>query len=183
MKRKPVIQFMTGYYYPEKAAGIQLCQELFEKLVINGYQVHLITPIPTRGVSHDVRNKYIKSKIEKNGDLLIKRYWLPNESKVIVIRALRYFLQNIYQLFYGLSHHYDVLFLYSTPPTNGLVGSILKKIKKKPFIYNLHDVFPDSLINMNLTSRNSVVAKIGRWMERVTYKNADRIITVSNGIK
>ena len=64
MSKKPTVQFMTGYYYPEKASGIQLCQELFEQLASKGYQVKLIAPIPTRGVSDEIRQYFKDNKVE-----------------------------------------------------------------------------------------------------------------------
>jgi glycosyltransferase involved in cell wall biosynthesis len=71
----------------------------------------------------------------------------------------------------------------STPPTNGMLGGILRKIKKVPFVYNLQDVFPDSLVNTGLSSKNSILWKIGRKIENFSYRNADKIIVISEDFK
>ena len=181
---KKKIMIMRGYFFPETAASNQMCLEVAKSFAIHGYDTEIFCPIPTRGVDKKTRSEYKKKKHEQiSENLVVRRYWLPNEKHSIILRALRYFLQNICQIIHGLLSSYDVLFLYSTPPTNGLVGSILKRLKKIQFIYNLHDVFPDSLVSSGITSENSLLFKIGKKIEKVTYRNADRIIVISNEIK
>ena len=60
---------------------------------------------------------------------------------------------------------------------------MVKKIKKIPMIYNLQDIFPDSLVASDLTRKGSLLWKIGRKIENFTYKNADKIIVISEGFK
>ena len=65
------------------------------------------------------------------------------------------------------------MFSNSTPPTQGAISGIVarklsKKYKKKvSFVYNLQDIFPDSLVNTNLTHNGSVLWKIGRKLEEL----------------
>lgn len=176
---------MRGYYFPETAASNKMCQELVESLARKGIAVEILAPVPTRGVSDEIREKYKKKKKEEflDGAITIKRYWLPKEKKSILQRALRYFMQNLYQIIYGLKNKYDVLFLYSTPPTNGVVGGIISLLRKKPFIYNLHDVFPDSLIESGIATEKSVAYKIGKRLENFSYRHSSKIIVLSKGIK
>ena len=58
-----------------------------------------------------------------------------------------------------------------------------KRGKRVPFIYNLQDIFPDSLVNTGLTSYNSLLWKIGRKIENFIYRNADKIIVISESFK
>ena len=133
------ILMLKDYYYPENCAGINLSQDLVSKLSNSGDYVDIFTPIPCRGITDKIRKEYRNKKIEHNGNVTIYRYWLPYEKTNLIQRACRYFLQNIIQIWKGLFHDYDVIFLGSTPPTMGLVGTILKKIKKKiPVIITLH---------------------------------------------
>lgn len=178
------ILFMRGYFPPENAASNQMCVDLLYALETNGYIINLICPLPTRGVTNEIRKKYKKIKDEYlNDNIHIRRYWLPKEGKSIFARGVRYLLQNIYQIIYGITHKYDVLYLYSTPPTNGVVGSLLKLIKRKPFIYNLHDVFPDSIVKLGFITKDNILFPIFKSMEKFTYKHASAIIAVSEGIR
>ena len=59
----------------------------------------------------------------------------------------------------------------------------MKFIRRKPIIYNLQDIFPDSLVSTGLISRTSVLWRIGRIVERITYKYVDKIIVISEDFK
>ena len=177
------ILMLKDYFYPEQCAGIGLAQDLVKEFCNNNHFVEVFTPIPCRGIASKLRVEYRNKKIERQGNATIHRYWLPYEKTGVLSRALRYFLQNIIQVGKGLCCSYDVILLGSTPPTMGLVGTILKKIKRKPFVYNLQDIFPDSLVTGNITNKGSVVWKIGSVIEKISYRNADHIIVISESFK
>ncbi|MGV8983502.1 glycosyltransferase family 4 protein [Clostridium sp.] len=178
------VLLLSAYYDPEVAASLYLSTNLNEDLANSGFDVEIFTPMPTRGVSDEIREKYKHKYTEVlcEGRLTIHRMRMPKETKGTITRAIRYILLNILLFFKALGTQADVIFLYSTPPTQGLMGAWLKKIKKVPVIYDLQDIFPDSLINTGLTS-NSIILKIGKIMERYIYKNVSRIIVISEDFK
>ena len=180
------IVFFNAYYEPEVFASLYQCKSLCEDLVDNGFEVDLYTPVPTRGISNKVRKEYKKKyrhEIKKDGNFNIYRIYIPGEGKSTIFRAIRYIWMDIVFLYFGIKLESDVIFLYSTPPTQGVLGAIIKKIKKVPIIYNLHDVFPDSLVSSGLTHKDSVIFRLGKLIEKVTYKNADKIIVISEDLK
>lgn len=184
MKINKHILFMKGYFPPESASSNQMSLDLIEKLGNRGMTVTVLCPVPTRGVTKEQRSYYSKHRNEKLFEnVLVKRFWLPVEKKQVFLRAIRYLMQNLYQISYALSHKYDILFLYSTPPTNGLVGGLLQKIKRVPFIYYLHDIFPDSLVQTGIAKENSRIWKVGRIIEYFSYSNSTYIITLSENMK
>jgi glycosyltransferase involved in cell wall biosynthesis len=77
----------------------------------------------------------------------------------------------------------DIIFVQSTPPTQGLIAAIIKFLRKKPFIYNLQDIFPDSLLNAGMIKQKKVIWKIGKLIESITYKSADKIVVISEDFK
>lgn len=174
-----------AYYEPEIAASMYLLTNLFEDATKAGIEVEVFAPTPTRGVDTDTILKYKKNKCEKQfgGKLKIHRIWMFQEGKNPVGRALRYILLDLAFVFKGLLTSADVIFIDSTPPTQGLVAAILKKLKRIPVVYNLQDIFPDSLVNTGLSKDGSIVYKIGSWIEKVTYVNADRIIVISEDFR
>ena len=50
-------------------------------------------------------------------------------------------------------------------------------------IYNLQDIFPDSLVTSGICGENSFLMKIGHAMENFTYRNADHIITITDDMR
>lgn len=186
------ILFLDAYYEPETIAYTHLEKDLIEGLISEGHKINIICPTPTRGINQEIRDKYKNIKLEKkyDGAVTVNRFSAPQEGKNPLIRAFRYFWCNFrtYQIAVK-NNDIDIVFSNSTPPTQGALGALVakklsKKSKKKvPFLYNLQDIFPDSLVNSNLTHKGSVLWKIGRKLEDYTYRNADKIILISQGFK
>lgn len=180
------ILLLPSYFYPETAASLYLSQNRNEAWVKNGFAVEVYVPMPCRGVSSNLRNEYKRKRFEQLNDglLTVHRFPLYAEGKNPLFRALRYFLCCCKHFYYGVTAKgIDVLFLTSTPPIQGAMGALVKKVKGYPFIYNLQDIFPDSLVGTGLAKKGGLLWKIGRVIENFTYKHADKIIVISEDFK
>ena len=108
---------------------------------------------------------------------------LYREGKSFIGRAIRYILFSIECLWKSVTVPADFIFTGSGPPSQGVVVALAKKISGKKVVYNLQDIFPDSLVTSGICDENSVLMKIGYAMEKFTYKNVDLIITVSDDME
>ena len=183
---------LRAYFSPEKTSGLHLDNDLNEALAKNNITYINYTPVPTRGVSKKTIKKYKNLKTEKlyGGKIVVNRFGMFREGSNALQRAFRYLCCNIAEYFLGIKEkEIDLVYSSSTPPTQGMLSAMVakrlsKKYKKKvPFIYNLQDIFPDSLVNTGMTRKGSLLWKIGRKIENYTYKNADMIIVISEGFK
>ena len=179
------VLLLKDYFYPEQCAGITLSLDLLDSLADSGHEAVVYTPLPSRGMDSLQVAEYRKKKMETrcSGKVVVHRYWLPREGSSVVGRALRYFLQNAIQVIKAFRADYDLLFIGSTPPTMGLVGAICKKLSGRPMVFNVQDVFPDSLVTTGLAKDDGIAWKIGTWVSKVGYNNADKIVTISEGMK
>ena len=179
------VLYFDQYFPPEKASGSHLVQDLLDGMAKSGWEVNVFVPVPTRGVSDEVREFYKKNRIESTrGDrVLIHRMSLCREGKNPIQRAFRYMVFSIKCFCKALDEKYDVVFTGSGPPTQGFVIGLASRIKRKPFIYNLQDIFPDSLVTTGLAAEQSIPWKIGRCIEDSSYRNATRIITISERMR
>ena len=149
------------------------------------------TPTPCRGISDEEQIEYRKpshrSELMLDGKMKVHRFLLPVEKKSSVLRAFRYFLQNLKQfnraVFSKDAKSCDVMLVASTPPTQGAMAGMAKMLNKKPLIYNLQDIFPDSLLSTGMTREGSLLWKIGRRIEDFTYCHADVIVVISEDFK
>lgn len=176
----------TAYYKPELFSSSQLNDDLEMALLKDGNFLTVVTPTPSRGLSDKTRKEYKSKLYEENydGRLIVRRIPLPYESKSKMLRAFRYILMSWKEYSKCVKETgVSVVFAASTPPTQGLLSSRIAKKLGVPFVYNLQDVFPDSLVNTGLTKKGSLLWKIGRWVENTTYREADRIIVISNDFK
>ena len=177
---------LSPYYEPEKVSSSHLMKDLTQAYLDAGFCIENYVPMPTRGVSDEVREAYKHKKYEEqeNGQVIVHRFSMFREGRNPIQRALRYVLVNIIQYFKGAAaKEVDVIFAGSTPPTQGLLCGLVKKRLKVPFVYNLQDIFPDSLVNAKMTRKGSLIWKLGRRLEDFTYRSADKIIVISEGFK
>lgn len=180
------ILLLTAYFHPEQQSSAHLDDHRYCAFSENNIEMECYTPIPTRGIDKETRYSYINRKSEYlyNGKMKVYRFSMYEEGKNPVLRALRYVLCWSAQLWKGIrAKDIDLIYLVSTPPIQGVLGGLLKKIKKVPFVYNLQDIFPDSLVGTGLAKKDGILWKIGRVIENFTYKNADKIIVISEDFK
>ena len=168
---------LAPYFTPEQISSTHLTNDLEQALCAAGFYTEVYCPTPTRGISSEVRAKYKKIKYEEQagGKIIIHRFSMFREGRNPIGRALRYFLVNLIQYRKGSrAKDVDVILAGSTPPTQGLLCSLVKKKlsrkykKPVPFVYNLQDIFPDSLVNARMTKKGSFIWKIGRKVEDFT---------------
>lgn len=170
-----------SYYYPEQCAGIYVVDDMMRKAASEGISSLLIVPTPTRNVPQDA--KWFRNEEQYQGLIKIHRYRMYQEGKNPVLRALRYSLCELVQLHNLLWKDYDVAFIDSTPPIQGLKLPIVRLLRKKPVVYNAQDLFPETLSGTGLAKQGGLLWKIGMWVSNVTFRNSDKIIAISNDIK
>lgn len=173
--------FPCSYYLPETAASLYITDNIIHRCAEEGLDVLLYTPTPTRNVPKGV--KWKREETLLNGKLHIKRFKMYGEGRNPMLRAFRYLLCEMVELWYCLVIDYDVAFIDSTPPIQGLKMPLIKWIRRKPTVYNAQDIFPDSLVGTGLTRKGSLIWKIGRIIERITYRYSDKIIVISEDFK
>lgn len=177
---------LPAYFYPELVSDTPLDDARYAAYGAAGMQMELYTPTPTRGVSDENKQKYkrIKTETMYDGKLTVHRFSMIEEGKNPIQRALRYFLCFIKQYYYGRRQKgTDVIFVISTPPIQGMLAALLKKKLHCKFVYNLQDIFPDTLAGAGLAKKGGLLWKIGRKIENFTYHHADKIIVISEDFK
>lgn len=184
------ILFLSAYSHPEYAASSYLSENRNQAFINAGINIVNYTPVPTRGVDDSTRKLYsekLKDECLYDGKMVIHRFRLMKEGKNPLLRAVRYALSSLIQLFKGVfakdARSCDVLFVGSTPPIQGMMASVVKKIRKIPFVYVVQDIFPDSLVGAGLAGKKGLLWKIGSAVANFTYRNADSIVVISQGFK
>ena len=77
----------------------------------------------------------------------------------------------------------DVVVASSPPLTVGLAGWWLGRIKRRPFILDVRDLWPESIRDLAPMTSGSAMVRILGAMSRFLYHKADRIIVTSQAAK
>ena len=186
------ILFLDAYFEPEITAYTHLEKDILEGLLQKGHSIEIVCPTPSRGVDNETKKRYRKIRNEWQSDrkVHIIRFFASDEKKNIISRVIRYLRSSFktYQIAVKCEEM-DIVFSNSTPPTQGLLSALVcKKLKARQkgfvsFIYNLQDIFPDSLVTTGLARKDSLLYRIGSKIEKKTYQYADKIIVISNSMR
>ena len=180
---------LRAYYDPEKTAGIHLDHDLSEAFLENGIYYYSYTPAPSRGLPKGFKD-YNRLDVLYDGHTIVKRFPMFKEGSSPFQRLFRYIACSLIEYCLGArTNGIDIVYSSSTPPTQGMLSAMVAKRlskkygKKVPFVFNLQDIFPDSLVNTKLTKKGSLIWKFGRLIENYTYKNADYIIVIGESFR
>ena len=175
-------------HYPEIAGGTHLGIDLIEDIINSGHEVVLITPAPWR-VTEEIKNKYkdIKTEIQYDGKLTIRRVYVSANEKSLLTRAIRMLLLTVGMALKALQEkNVDVIMSHSMPIFIGPTSVFISRIKKLPLLYLESDVVSESLISTDVVKKGikrMLMYSLGKFLENISLKGSDHIVTVSNLFK
>jgi glycosyltransferase involved in cell wall biosynthesis len=177
------ITIVTSYYHPEFTPISSYYEDIAYDLVEYGADVTVVCGIPTRLVKKEVTKTYILNLTENiNEHLKIIRTGPKNgEGNKLFFRAVYHLYRSwcVYKLANKIDT--DIYFVCSTPPFLGIFGIFLSKYSKT--IYNLHDVFPDTLISAGIITRKNFFMPLLRIIEKKIYKKNTYIRVISKDVE
>ena len=179
------ILFLTHYFPPEVNAPANRTYEhaiIWQKL---GASVTIITNHPNHphGRLYDgYKNRWFSTEI-MDGIRIIRVKTFLTANKGNIERSLNFIVYFFLAIKAStLVKNIDVIIATSPQFLCGLAGNIIKKIKNKPFILEVRDLWPDSIIAVKIIKENLFI-KLLRIIEKKMYHSADRIVVLTNSFK
>lgn len=174
--------FISGYYYPDVTADSHLNLTLCEGLKTLGYEVHVIAPVPSRGLTCDLKKIYKNiSKETTSSGIIIHRVGYQSCPRNIIVKGFDWLAKIVFLCLESKKIDADVFIIMSTPPMLGMLGRYINK--KAKTIYRLQDIFPDNLILTDKVKCDGYLFKLLKKMERYMYQVNDAIVTISKDMK
>lgn len=181
MKSKRIV-FLSQLFDPEYSIkGFNFTKFL----AANGYDVEVVTTFPSypKGILFDSYKQRLRQTETYDG-IKITRLWSfisPRRSKLYrLLNYVSFFATaTVYLLF---SKKFDVLYAYHPQVTTGVTGRLIKTIKRTPFITDIQDLWPESLVAEGMKPDSRVVSLI-RYIVKPSLSYAEAIIVLSNGFK
>lgn len=175
---------LTQYYPPEIGAPQVRLAAVSKELVKLGHEVEVVTAMPNHpgGVIYSGYNNrfYI---IEKRNGIKIHRVWIYPANGVGLQRVLNYLSFTVTSLF-GLfkAKKPDYLFVESPPLFLGLTSIIYCALRKVPCIFNVADLWPDSVKELGVIGQG-LTYRLMIDLEQICYNKALYVNAVTLGIK
>lgn len=149
--------------------------EFARRLVRDGHQVILITA--------DTENEFKSWNIENIDGIEV--HWISinyDNSFGFHRRLLAFFKFIIFSTFHIIPIQADKIIATSTPLTISIPAIIYKLIKRKDFIFEVRDVWPEVPIALGFLN-NSFLRSLAVSLEKLTYHQASALITLSPDMK
>src|SRR5213595_2707833 len=171
------ILMLTDRFPPEARANAHLFHELATGLVERGHHVGVVTRMPADYVPPDLRAQpAVKAREQVEGIDVIRVRVLTALHRAPFMRALD---QLAVGVTFGLAARRwpgaDVVLIYSPPLPLVIAGLLYRRFARAPYVLNLHDLYPQTVIDLGLL-RNRALIAVARRLERLAYRHAARIV-------
>lgn len=170
------VLYIHQYFHTPQQPGSTRSYWLARELIENGYEVTMLT------TSSKQREKI--RIYDADGIRIVSYRSVYAQSMGIKDRLKSFSDFMIESTRYALNHsgEYDFIFATSTPLTVGVPALLAKWFRKKKYIFEIRDLWPEVPIQMGVI-KNPLVKGVARWFEKAVYKNAEHVITLSPGMQ
>lgn len=176
------ILFITTYFEPDSGAAAVRLSRLARLLAARGHKVTVLTTMPHYPVGQireGYRGKFTISE-EREGLKIVRACLWATPST----RISRRFISQITFMFTAFLRglfiaQTDVIFIEAQPVFTGLAGRVLSMFKRRPYVLNVSDLWPDHLLSVGMLTEKHPVYRVLRWLVDGNYRRAARIVGIS----
>ena len=179
------ILFLTDNFPPEGNAPAARTFEHATRWVEKGHRVTVITGAPNfpEGVVYEgYKNRFYQREQMSGIDVVrVKTYITANDG--FIRRILDYISFMVSGFFAGLFQKKPDIIVTTSPQLfNAVGGWALSVVRRKPFIFELRDIWPASITAIGAMQESTVI-KLLELLEIFLYRRADRIVSVTESFK
>jgi len=124
------------------------------------------------------KGKYFDEQIDFYPNVDVMRCHVSEAYNVNFIgRLWAYFsfvFSSIWAGLFKVNKKYDIILVTSPPLFVGITAYTLSVLKRKPFVFEIRDLWPESAIDTGVLT-NKLIIKFAYWFEKVIYKKASLI--------
>lgn len=177
------ILLLSQWFDPEPTfKGLVFARALVEQ----GFEVEVVTGFPNYpgGKIYPGYKMQLCRKEIIDGVKITRLPLYPSHGRSGIGRAINYLSFAISSLIYGLfcAKRPQVIYAYHPPLTVGISASIIRLFRRIPVVYDIQDMWPDTLRATGMVSNTTVLKAVGMLCSWV-YKNVDQIVVLSPGFK
>lgn len=178
------ILYLSQYFPPEMGAPSARVFELSRSWAEKGHEVTVLTGFPnhpTGIVPIEYRGRHLlKEKMSGINVVRVPIYAAANRG--FAKRVLNYFSFSASAALVGplVTSRPDIIIATSPQFLCGLSGQLLSWIKRVPFVFEVRDLWPRSIVEVGAMRANSPAVRALEFLEIALYKSADHIVAVTD---
>ena len=178
------ILFLSDNFPPEVNAPATRTYEHCQEWIKEGADVTVITCAPNfpHGKLYaGYKNKFFQ-KENIDGITVIRVWSYMTSNQGFIKRVLDYLSFSVISFVVGLFQKFDIIVATSPQFFTTWSGYGLSKIKRKPWIFELRDIWPESIKTVNVMKESRVLNFLEK-IELALYRDSDRVIAVTEAFK
>ncbi len=174
------ILLLNLYFPPDTSATAKMAQTVVDELS-KQHEVTVVCGRPSYDPTE--RRAWRPWQTETNGRTRILRvgstaYPRFNMKK----RVFNYLSYVVLAVIRGLFVRCDVVLAMTDPPFEGIVGAFAAMLKRKPFLYNIRDMYPDMAVGGSIVEPG-LLARIWEKLHRWALRRAACVIVLGEDMK
>lgn len=177
------ILILTQFFDPEPTfKGLVFARSLKEQ----GHEVSVLTGFPNYPGGKIYSGYKIRAfqKEQIDGVAIYRVPLFPSHGKSKIGRVLNYgsFFLTAFCALLFLSFRKNIVYVYHPPATVGVAAALSSLITRVPFVYDIQDLWPDTLSATGMISNIKILKMVGvlcKWI----YSRAVKIVVLSPGFK
>lgn len=178
------ILFLSMHYKPEPCDT--RTSVLAREFVRRGHDAVALTSFPNYpyGRVYDGYKQSVRQEETIDGVRVVRVPMVPDHSRSIKKRALSYLSFGASAALFGslFVRRADVVWIHHPPLTTGIAGYLLAKVMRAPYVYEVHDLWPESLMSTGMV-KESRITKVIRKVCSFLYSRATAVVVTSEGMK
>lgn len=178
------ILFLTDNFPPEVNAPASRTYDHVKEWRKAGHDITVITCAPNfpKGRVYDGYKNRLYQTEQMDGIKVIRVWSYIAENKGFFKRTLDYISYSVTSFLAGLFVKCDIIIATSPQFFTALSGRTLSFFKRRPWIMEVRDLWPESIKTVGAMKDNLFI-KYFEWQERRCYKSAKHIIVVTDSFK
>jgi glycosyltransferase involved in cell wall biosynthesis len=183
------ILFLSPYFPPEMGAPSARVSELARHWVQAGHEVTVLTAFPNQpsGVVPPEYRRAMRRLLltEDYHGARVERTWLiPTPNRKPWERIANYSSYCVSALLRGLFLSRPEVIIATSPQMLAAVAGLwLAKLRRVPFIFEVRDLWPESLVGVGLAGRTDPLYRLVGKLAGMLYRYSDHVVVVSPAFK
>ncbi|WP_313047802.1 glycosyltransferase family 4 protein [Pseudomonas soli] len=174
------------YYQGHSAPGHSLVYELTQYLADNGHKVTVVSGETGYMTAKQPRRPWYKRLLRREWDgavEIIRTFTYTQIHRSYLGRLLSFISFSVTAPLGLLRAGRPDVVLASSPPIFPMFSIwLVCKLRRIPLVFEVRDLWPESAVQMGILRNRQMIAIMG-WMERLLYDHAQRIVTLTHGIR
>lgn len=176
------ITYICQYFStPQKGVAGSRAYEFAKRLVARGHKVTIISGIYSLKKKSEDNEKFIRHE-EQDGMKIIWINLVYSTHQGFFYRLWNFILFSAVSSWIALRSPCNLVFATSPPLTVGIPGLLVKWFRRKSFVFEVRDLWPEFPIAMGVLKNRVAIWMIKRFEEKI-YKSSSRIIALAPGIR